>query len=284
MPTPPPVAANDDFPADERIDALLAIMARLRDPKLGCSWDLAQDFKTIAPYTISEAYEVSEAIHHGDTDDLKDELGDLLFQVVFHAQMASEQGLFGFGDVVRGICEKMLRRHPHVFTAAGRDLPPEAVAKQWDVIKAEEKRQKAERLAARGVRPDPSVLAKVPREMPALDEAHRLQDIAAKNNFDWNKIDDIFDKLDEEVAEVKEAIDGPSPDAIEAEIGDLLFVVVNLARRLNVDSATALRRTNAKFRKRFAAIEKGLDAEGKALGNASLDDMEKHWFAAKADE
>ncbi len=284
MTASPSAPAPADIEADQRIETLLAIMARLRDPQHGCPWDLAQDFASIAPYTISEAYEVSEAIQHGDMDDLKDELGDLLFQVVFHAQLAAEQGAFSFGDVAEAISTKMLRRHPHVFAEAGKNLSEAAVNAQWDAIKAEEKKRRAARFAQAGRPLETGVLAKVPREYPALDQAHRLQEIAAKNKFDWNSIDDIFDKLDEEKDEVKEAMQGPSPDAIEAEIGDLLFVVVNLARRLNVDSATALRRTNEKFRARFKAVEQGLAADGLKLGEASLDEMERHWLAAKARE
>ena len=264
------------------IDRLLEIMAALRTPGTGCPWDLEQDFSSIAPYTIEEAYEVADAIARGDLVDLKDELGDLLLQVVFHARMAEEQGLFSFGDVVGAITAKLIRRHPHVFGPA-RDLTPAEVKALWDTIKSAEK---AERRAARQAAglpdEDGAFLAGVPASLPALVRAQKLTTKAAKVGFDWPDTAQVVDKIEEELREVAEAASGGDADRIEDEIGDLLFAVANLARHHGIDPEKALRRTNRKFEDRFGAVETGLAAEGRTLAQASLDEMEEHWQRAKA--
>ena len=258
-------------------------MAALRTPVTGCPWDLEQSFATIAPYTIEEAYEVADAIERGDLDDLKDELGDLLLQVVFHAQMAREANAFDFNDVAAAISEKMLRRHPHVFGDA-QVSAPEAVKAQWEVIKAEESRERAERRASKGLAADNEwFLDAVPAALPALLGALKLQKKAARVGFDWAETDAVIGKIREELGEVEAELAG-SPvdcDRLEDEIGDLLFAVANLARHLKVEPEAALRRTNAKFRRRFGHIEDSLRARGQSLEAASLDEMEAHWQAAK---
>ncbi len=256
------------------IDRLLGIMARLRDPEKGCPWDREQDFASIAPYTIEEAYEVADAIEHGDMDELRDELGDLLLQVVFHAQMAREAGRFGFADVVEAICDKMVRRHPHVFGDATVS-DAEAQASAWEETKARE------RAAARhGDRERASLLDDVPRGMAELQRAVKLQRQAAQVGFDWHEPEPILDKFAEELLELREAMRSGSTEAMEDELGDLLFVMTNLARKLRIDPAQALRRANAKFELRFRAIE---DAAGSraALDAMSLDEMEALWQQVK---
>jgi ATP diphosphatase len=268
------------------IDRLLAIMAALRTPETGCPWDLEQDFATIAPYTIEEAYEIADAIARNDLDDLCDELGDLLLQVVFHARMAQEQAAFDFGDVVFAICDKMIRRHPHVFgDARGRDVGAVNVA--WAEIKAEEKRLRAARRAERGLASDEEggrTLGGVPVALPALTRAVKLQDKAAKVGFDWPSAGPVIDKIREEIAEVEAEIAAGDVKAAAGEAGDLLFAVANLARHLGVDPETALRGTNDKFTRRFCAIEDALAAEGRAPSSATLEEMEALWQAAKAGE
>ena len=238
-----------DDPGD--IGRLLQIMARLRTPRGGCPWDLEQNFATIAPYTIEEAYEVADAIDRGDMASLKDELGDLLFQVVFHAQMASEAGDFGFGDVVRNISDKMLRRHPHVFGDASI-ATAEAQTTAWETHKAAERQARAE---AEGRAP--SVLDGVAAGLPALSRAIKLQNRAARVGFDWPDIAPVFDKISEEIGELRAelAADSSNLNRLEDELGDVLFVLANLARHLKVDPEAALRRTNAKFERRFQRIE-----------------------------
>jgi nucleoside triphosphate diphosphatase len=238
------------------IPALIALMARLRDPDNGCPWDTQQNFATIAPYTIEEAYEVHDAIERGDLAALKDELGDLLFQVVFHAQMASEQKAFDLDDVARGIVAKMLRRHPHVFGDAERP--------DWEAVKADERRAGT----------DASALAGVAVSLPALMRAEKLQKRAARTGFDWPDADGPLAKIHEELAEVQAA---PDADAREDEIGDLLFAVVNWARHLGVDAEVALRRANRKFENRFRIIEQAPD-----FTSRSLDEMEALWVQAKS--
>jgi nucleoside triphosphate diphosphatase len=264
------------------IARLIEIMAALRTPGTGCPWDLEQDFSTIAPYTIEEAYEVADAISHGDLDDLRDELGDLLLQVVFHARMAQEAGRFGFGDVVQAITEKLVRRHPHVFGDA-RDLKPEAVKRLWDEIKAEEK---AARAARRGVSQEAraGALAGVPVGLPALTRALKLQDKAGKVGFDWNDPHAVLAKIREEADEISAALAAGDHAGAAAETGDLLFAVVNLARHLDADPEAALRATNAKFERRFAFIEDALAAHGKAPAQSTLAEMDALWDAAKKAE
>ncbi|MGB5948330.1 MAG: nucleoside triphosphate pyrophosphohydrolase [Parvibaculum sp.] len=261
----------------DRIEALLRIMARLRDPDGGCPWDLEQNFSTIAPYTIEEAFEVADAIERGDMADLREELGDLLLQVVFHAQMASEAGLFGFPDVVRAICEKMIRRHPHVF---GDEEARSAgmVKGRWDEIKAEEQ-------AAKGNAAQKSILDDVPLALPALARAVKLQARAARVGFDWPSTAEVIDKLNEEMLELSEELaKGGEHDRIEDELGDLLFVYANLARHLKVDPEAALRRANAKFRRRFSRIEEKLAARGSTPEQSTLEEMDALWNEAKREE
>ena len=268
------------------IARLLEIMAALRTPRTGCPWDLEQDFASIAPYTLEEAYEVVDAIERGDLADLRDELGDLLLQVVFHARMAEEQGSFAFGDVVEAITRKLIRRHPHVFGNT-EDLSPEAVKSLWDSIKAEEK---AERRAAResigqGSEPQEArFLGGIPTALPALTRAQKLTAKAAKVGFDWPEAAQVIDKIHEELEEVKEASSSGRKDRIEDEIGDLLFSVTNLARHFGIDPERALRRTNAKFERRFSSIEAALERQDRTLDEASLEEMEKLWVAAKTAE
>ena len=266
------------------IDDLLKIMAALRTPQTGCPWDLEQTFMTIGPYTIEEAYEVVDAIERGDLADLKDELGDLLLQVVFHAQMAQEDGLFGFGDVVEAITSKLIRRHPHVFGDA-RDLSPDAVKDLWGTIKVEEKRLRAEARRLAGLPEENGargVLSGIPATMPALTRAMKLQAKASGVGFDWNDARLVLEKIQEETLEIAGALDaGASKQEIAGEVGDLLFAVANLARHVDADPEAALRTTNAKFERRFAHIEAELARIGKTPGEASLDEMDVLWNAAK---
>jgi len=260
------------------IGRLLAIMAALRTPKTGCPWDLEQNFATIAPYTLEEAYEVADAIARDDLTDLKEELGDLLLQVVFHARMAEELGAFDFGDVVELLTAKLIRRHPHVFGNEGSQTP-QAVEGLWERIKAQEKQAKA----ARGGAEKPAALAGVPVGLPALTRALKLQDKASKVGFDWNDPRAVLHKIREEADEIEAALDGDAA-AAAGEVGDLLFAAVNLARHLRADPEAVLRGTNQKFERRFAAIEQALAAEGKKPQDATLAEMDALWDAAKARE
>jgi MazG family protein len=252
-------------------------MARLRAPEGGCPWDLEQSFATIAPYTIEEAYEVADAIARGDLADLKEELGDLLLQVVFHARMAEEQDAFAFDDIAEAIADKMIRRHPHVFgEAAERDSASQTVS--WEAAKAAERSEKASRGPA-------SVLDGVALALPALMRADKLQRRAARVGFDWPEARQVLDKIEEEIHELRSELDsGARKDAIEDEIGDLLFALANLARHLGVDPEVALRHGNRKFERRFHAIEAALAAEGRRPEGASLEEMEALWQRAKAAE
>jgi ATP diphosphatase len=257
------------------IARLIDIMAALRTPDTGCPWDLEQDFRSIAPYTVEEAYEVADAIERGDLEDLRDELGDLLLQVVFHARMAQEQAAFAFPDVVAAICDKLIRRHPHVFGDRNA-LTPEGVTAQWDEIKAAER-------AAKGKAETKSLLDGVPVSLPALTRAVKLQQKASKVGFDWNNAAHVLGKIREETDEVATELTAPSVDqkALEEEIGDLLFVVSNLARHANVDPEQALRGANAKFERRFHHIERRLSENGVLPHDATLDEMEALWVEAK---
>jgi ATP diphosphatase len=260
------------------IGRLIEIMAALRTPKTGCPWDLEQNFATIAPYTIEEAYEVADAIARDDLADLEDELGDLLLQVVFHARMAQEQGAFDFADVVEAITTKLIRRHPHVF-ADQRAKDPQAVKGLWDEIKAQEKQAKA----ARGKPANDGALAGVPVALPALTRALKLQANASKVGFDWNDPRAVLRKIREEADEIEAALDGDNSSAA-ADVGDLLFAAVNLARHLDADPEALLRQTNQKFERRFSAIERALSARGKAPQDATLAEMDALWNEAKAQE
>lgn len=260
--------------APSAMERLLAIMARLRDPQTGCPWDLEQNFKSIAPYTIEEAYEVADAIARDDMGDLKGELGDLLFQVVFHSQMASEAGHFDFDDVANAISDKMLRRHPHVFAdAEERDAQSQTQA--WEAQKAAERSEKGN---------DNSVLADLPLALPSLTRALKLTRRAARIGFDWPNALRVLEKFEEEAQELREAIAADDTENIAEEIGDLLFVCANLARKLDVEPEEALRAANAKFERRFRGVERALEQAGKAPGTATLDEMEALWEAEKGYE
>jgi ATP diphosphatase len=265
------------------ISGLIEIMAALRHPETGCPWDVKQDFASIKPYTIEEAYEVADAIERNDPDDLCDELGDLLLQVVFHARMAEEQQLFSFEDVVEAITRKMIRRHPHVFERPGADTADEVKA-QWADIKAEEKRERAERRRARGLAESetPGQLTTVPRALPALMEALKLQQAASRVGFDWGAAGPVLDKIEEEIAELRAEIASGEIDRAAGELGDVIFAVANLARHLKADPEDALRTTNTKFRSRFAYVEAGLAKLGKTPEEATLEEMEALWQAAKS--
>jgi ATP diphosphatase len=268
------------------ITRLLEIMAALRNPATGCPWDLQQDFASITPYTIEEAYEVVDAIERGDLADLRDELGDLLLQVVFHARMAEEQGAFAFGDVVEAITKKLIRRHPHVFGSI-KDPSPEEVKSLWDSIKADEKAERRAERERMGLAPEAheaGFLGGIPTALPALTRAQKLTTKAAKVGFDWPEAAQVVDKIHEELEEVKEASSTGNRDRIEDEIGDLLFSVTNLARHFGIDPEQALRRTNAKFERRFRAVEEALAEQERSLEEASLEEMERLWVAAKTAE
>jgi ATP diphosphatase len=263
------------------IARLMEIMAALRTPGTGCPWDLEQDFSTIAPYTLEEAYEVADAIARADLPDLREELGDLLLQVVFHARMAEEQGAFDFGAVVESITAKLIRRHPHVFGDAAGKLLPRQVEGLWDRIKAEEK---AERAARRGKPADQGALAGVPVALPALTRALKLQARAGKVGFDWNDPMAVLSKIREECDEIEAEIAAGQNTRAVGELGDLLFAVVNLARHLQADPEAVLRAANEKFSRRFASIEQALASEGKKPEDSTLAEMDALWDAAKAAE
>ena len=273
------LAVNDPVTGERRysLDDLLAIMARLRDPERGCPWDVQQDFASIAPYTIEEAYEVADAIDRGDFDDLRDELGDLLLQVVFHAQMAKEAGLFDFADVADAISSKMRRRHPHVFGDV-RYADAEAQKQAWEDIKTTER-------TARGEPADSSALAGISSGLPEWKRALKLQQCAASTGFDWTDPQPVLAKLAEEVDEVRaEFANGADAARLEDEIGDVLFVMVNLARHAKVDFSQALRHANAKFERRFRQMEHLAAADGDVFAERTLGEQELLWQRAKAIE
>jgi ATP diphosphatase len=259
---------------DGGLPRLLEIMARLRDPETGCPWDIEQDFASIAPYTIEEAYEVSDAIEREAWGELKGELGDLLFQTVFHAQMASERGLFDFHDVADVMSDKMVARHPHVFGDESRDKSAAQQTLDWEKIKAEERAAKAQK----------GVLDGVALGLPALMRAVKLQNRAARVGFDWPGAGEVLDKIREETEELVEARDRLGPEEIEEEFGDLLFVMANLARHLKVDPEKALRGANAKFTRRFSRIEEKLKAMDTRPEDSDLAEMDRLWDEAKAEE
>lgn len=282
---------DDDPAAEAPLGRLLRLMASLRDPVAGCPWDVAQSFATIVPYTIEEAYEVADAVARGDLRDLRDELGDLLLQVVFHARMAEEQGAFAFDDVARAIGDKLVRRHPHVFTPDGAPLPagsprrdPAAVEAQWAAIKAQDRAAGQAERGADSPDPVPDPLGGVARALPALARAEKISRRAAAHGFDWDDAAQVVAKVREETDEVAEALAAGDPEAVSEEIGDLLFSVANLARHAGIDPETALRDGTAKFERRFAAMARHLAAAGGALGRSDLAAMEAAWQAAKRDE
>ncbi len=262
----------------KNLPRLMEIMELLRDPEKGCPWDVEQTFETIVPHTIEEAYEVAEAIETGDMAAFEDELGDFLLQVVFHAQMAKEQGLFDFDSVAGAICNKLIRRHPHVFGDVEIKSADEQL-KAWESHKALERRKKA---GGEGKKEDASALAGVSVSLPAMTRALKLQKRAARVGFDWNEANDVLEKLNEETVElVHEMKAGTEPERIEDELGDLLFTCVNLARKLDIDPDTALRKANRKFDKRFRLMEGSMKADGKPLAPENRDDMEGYWDKAK---
>ncbi|AKS46396.1 ATP diphosphatase [Octadecabacter temperatus] len=258
----------------QQMDRLLAIMRALRDPETGCPWDIEQTFQTIAPYTIEEAYEVADAIERADMDDLRGELGDLLFQSVFHAQMADDAGHFNFNDVARTMSDKMVARHPHVFGDESRDKSADQQTADWEVIKAAERAGKDQGRTLDGVAIG----------LPALLRAEKLQKRAARVGFDWPDVKFVIDKIAEEAAEVVEARDTLSHEEVTEEVGDLLFVMANLARHLKVDPEVALRAANAKFQRRFEGVEDLLAAQGKTPADSNLDEMDALWDAVKVAE
>ena len=259
------------------IDRLLQIMAQLRDPQSGCPWDIKQSYASIVPYTLEEAYEVADAIERGDMHELREELGDLLFQVVFYSQIAKEEGHFDFEQVAAGIAEKMLRRHPHVFSDAEYENDA-ALREAWEKIKAEER-------AAKDKLPDNSALAGVALGLPALMRAHKLQKRAADVGFDWPDARGAFDKTREEIDEVQQALEGSDPDHLEEELGDLMFALVNVVRLLGFKAEHSMRRANAKFERRFREMEQWLAQQGNDdLSALPLDQLEAAWEAVKQQE
>lgn len=257
------------------ITNLLTIMERLRNPENGCPWDIEQDFHSIASCTLEEAYEVVDAIEYGDREQLKNELGDLMFQAVFYAQMAKEEGSFTWDDVIHTICQKLIDRHPHIFGDASIETAAEQEA-SWEALKAAEREEKAKRLGT-----TPGILDDIPKGFPALSRAVKLQKRAAKVGFDWPAVDDVFVKIEEELAELKEAMEKGDMSHIKEEYGDLLFCIANIARHLNIDPETALRACNAKFEQRFNFVENKQRMSGKQWEHTSLEEMEKWWQESK---
>ncbi len=254
--------------------SLLDVMAKLRDPENGCPWDIEQSFDTIAPYTIEEAYEVADAIARKDMQGLREELGDLLLQVVFHSQMANDQGLFEFEDVAQGISNKMIERHPHVFGETVFDSQEEQKA-HWEMLKQQEREQKS----AEPV----SAIDGVALALPALTRAEKIQKRASRVGFDWDELTPVLDKIDEELNELWQAAASKDEDAIEDELGDLLFTIANVARHMNVDPEQALKKATTKFEKRFKSIERALDAEGKVISDTSAEVLDQHWRRSKVE-
>lgn len=263
---------NSNYP---QVNRLLEIMVKLRDPESGCPWDRQQSFASIVPYTIEEAYEVADAIENGDMDEVKDELGDLLFQVVFYAQLGKEQQIFDFEAIAQAISDKLIRRHPHIFSESANQNA-EQVQSSWESIKEQEREAKSGTT-------DNSVLANVPAALSPLIRAQKLQKQCAKVGFDWTEITPVVEKVEEEIQEVMEEVNQATPNAvrIEEEIGDLLFAVVNLSRHLNVDAETALRKANRKFEKRFRAVETELHRQSIPFEQATLEQMELVWQEVK---
>ncbi|MBT0585214.1 nucleoside triphosphate pyrophosphohydrolase [Alteromonas oceanisediminis] len=259
---------------------LLEIMRTLRDPDNGCRWDRKQTMSSLLRYTIEEAYEVADAVERGDIDDIHDELGDLLFQVVFYAQIASEQHAFDFDDVAGRIADKLVRRHPHLFSDAPHDLSEDALAEQWQAIKAQEKRQKKT-----DPRSTKSIFDDIHRGLPALSRAVELQKACAQVGFDWPNVMPVLDKVEEELLELKQEItaEQPAMDSVQEEFGDLLFAAINVARHLNIDAETALRQANLKFEKRFRSIEQHTAAQGLSVDQHSLSQLEALWQRVKSE-
>jgi MazG family protein len=263
---------NEATSTDGGIQSLLDIMRQLRDPDSGCPWDLRQNFHSIVPYTIEETYELADAIAAEDFAQIHDELGDVLFQVVFYSQMAKEQGLFSFDDVVNGISRKLLRRHPHIFAKPDeRQVSEQEVKERWEQIKGEERQQKNQ----------VGALDDVPRALPALSRSQKLQKRAASVGFDWSELDAVRGKMDEELGELAEAVSEGDSAAIESEVGDIFLAMVNLARHLGVDAEAALRHANRRFEDRFSLMETAAERDGSQLSEESLERLEERWQAAK---
>lgn len=268
-----------------KLDDLLQLMARLRHPEHGCPWDLKQSYASIVPYTLEEAYEVADAIERGDFDHLPGELGDLLFQVVYYSQLATEEGRFGFAEVVDGITSKLIRRHPHVFPDGDLYAAPDAARLEEAAVKQRWEELKAEERAAKAAAPEQlSLLDDVPQALPALSRAAKLQKRAAQVGFDWPEALPVLDKVREELDEVLEAMSENDPQAIAEELGDLLFAVANLARHLKVEPEAALRAANGKFERRFRFIEQALREAGRPIENCRLDELDALWGEAKKQE
>ena len=282
------VANGGELATPTAIDRLIAIMTMLRDKQHGCPWDLEQTIKSLLPYTLEEVYEVADAIENNDLVELEDELGDLLFQVIFYAQIAKEQGAFDFQDIATAISDKLVRRHPHVFPEGDveqfgipQDISAQQVVVNWEAIKElerEQKRKKGGRQAAQEVS---SLLDDVPRALPAMERARKLQKRAAQVGFDWTEIAPVLDKLKEEVAEFEEALASGNFERMSDELGDVLFAVINLARHGNIEPEVALRSANRRFETRFKWIETALSAQGKRLKDANLEELDALWDRAK---
>jgi ATP diphosphatase len=268
---------NEKTPPSRPIDSLLTVMARLRNPDGGCPWDLEQSFETIAPCTIEEAYEVADAIQKKDMEGLREELGDLLLQVVFHSQMASEQGLFTFEDVAQGIVDKLIFRHPHVF---GEETASSAGA----VVEIWEERKKAEKAAKEAKNPAKSILDDIPVGFPALMRAQKISKKAAKVGFEWQNIENVLDKVQEEIEELRQAIKNKSKAEMEDELGDLFFVLVNLGRWMDIDCEDTVRKTNNKFYRRFSGMEADIKLRNEDMGALTPDEWEAYWQVQKAKE
>ena len=285
------MTVDDDknYGAMTAIERLIAIMKMLRDKQHGCPWDLEQTIKSLLPYTLEEVYEVADAIENDDLVELEDELGDLLFQVIFYAQIANEQGNFDFQDVATAISDKLVRRHPHVFPGGEieqfgmpQEISAEQVVVNWEAIKETEREEKREKGSRKANQQVESLLDDVPRALPAIERARKLQKRAAQAGFDWTEIGPVLDKLREEVQEFEEALTSGDSDRISDELGDVLFAAVNLARHSNVEPEVALRSANRRFEQRFRWIEAALTAQGKALKDANLEQLDALWDQAKA--
>lgn len=278
----------DNFTQQSPIEKLLSIMGMLRDAEFGCPWDLEQNIKSLVPYTLEEVYEVVDAIEKNDMVDLEDELGDLLFQVVFYARIAQEEGSFNFDDIANAISRKLVRRHPHVFPGGDvskfgqkPELSSDQVVNNWEAIKKQEREEKQERKGGGEVSRAESVLDDVPIALPAMERAKKLQKRAASHGFDWPEIAPVLAKLKEEITEFEQAMAESDPDKLQHEMGDILFSAVNLARHSKLEPESALRDANQRFMNRFRWIEKALAKEGKALDTSSLAELDQLWDQAK---
>tara|TARA_B110000037_G_scaffold172446_1_gene195973 strand:+ start:8066 stop:8935 length:870 start_codon:yes stop_codon:yes gene_type:complete len=280
---------DDDLEALTAIDRLIAIMTMLRDKQHGCPWDLEQTIKSLLPYTLEEVYEVADAIENNDLVELEDELGDLLFQVIFYAQIAKEQGAFDFQDIATAISDKLVRRHPHVFPAGDveqfgipQDISAQQVVVNWEAIKEIEREEKRKKGGSAAVEKNESILDDVPRALPAMERARKLQKRAAQVGFDWAEIAPVLNKLKEEVAEFEEALASGDHERISDELGDVLFATINLARHSKIEPEVALRSTNRRFELRFKWIEVALSKQGKVFKDANLEELDALWDQAKS--